>query len=441
MKENYSEEILDSLIEGIITIDKEFKITFINSAAERITGLKKNEIFGKLCKTIFCNDLCKTACPIRRILESGKSISNFKNKIKINDNEEIEVKINATVLRDEHSKPIGGVISFADVSREKNVDKILFEKTDFHGIVGNSSQMKEIYTLINEISDSDAPVLIQGETGTGKELIANAVQVTSKRRKNPFLKINCAVFPPDLLASELFGHVKGSFTGANMDRTGRFELANSGTIFLDEISEMSLQMQTHLLRILQDGTFERVGDSITRNTDVRIITATNIDVEKAMEDKAFREDLYFRINVIPINLPPLRNRREDIPVLTNHFIKKFSLIYDKPIDGIDDDALQLLMNYNWPGNIRQLENVIEYAFARSHQDIHICICSLPVYLRKNTICNNDGHPLQHHAHISLENLLKVLDANGWNKSLVADELGVNRTTVWRKIKEFGLEPK
>jgi len=434
-------EILDSLSEGIITIDKGFKITFINLAAERITGMKKNEIFGKLCKAIFRPDFCKTSCPIRSILETGNSIFNFKNKIITSDNEEIDVKINATILRDERSKPVGGVISFTDISQMKDVDKILRESSDFYGIVGKSAQMKEIYNLINEISDSDVPVLIQGETGTGKELIANAIQITSKRKRNPFLKINCAVFPPDLLASELFGHVRGSFTSADRDRSGRFELANSGTIFLDEISEMSLQMQTHLLRILQDGTFERVGDSITRNTDVRIIAATNTDVEKAIIEKTFREDLFFRINVVPINLPPLRNRKEDIPLLVKHFIKKFSIVYNKPIDGIENEALRLLMNYNWPGNIRQLENAIEYAFVRSHQNKNIRECCLPLYLRKEQKCYHEEFPVQHHEYISMGKLLELLDAHGWNKSKVADELGVNRTTIWRKIKEFGLVPK
>jgi len=441
MNENLPLKILDSLSEGIITLDKEFKITFINLAAERITGLKKDEIFGTLCKAVFRPDYCRTGCPIRSILETGNSIFNFKNKIITSEKEEIDVKINATVLRDESLRPIGGVISFTDISKMKNVDKILSESSDFYGTVGNSPQMNEIYELINEISDSDVPVLIQGETGTGKELIANAIQITSRRKRNPFLKINCAVFPSDLLASELFGHVKGSFTGAVRDRSGRFELANTGTVFLDEISEMSLQMQSHLLRILQDGTFERVGDSITRNTDVRVIAATNIDIEKAIQEKTFREDLFFRINVVPIYLPPLRKRKEDIPSLVSHFIKKFSIIYNKPIEGIENEALNFLINYNWPGNIRQLENAIEYAFVRSHQNNKISKCCLPQYLRKDQECYNEELPVQHHEYISMGKLLNLLDANGWNKSKVADMLGVNRTTVWRKIKYFGLVHK
>ncbi|NOX17841.1 MAG: PAS domain-containing protein [Chlorobi bacterium] len=431
-------EILDSLSEGIITLDKEFKITFINLAAERITGLKKNEVFGRLCKSVFQSDWCKTACPIRQILETGNSVFNFNNRIITKDADKIDVKINATVLRDENGSPIGGVISFVDISHLENVEKILSENSDFHGIVGRSPQMREIYELINEISESDAPVLIQGETGSGKELIANAIQETSKRKRNPFLKINCAVFPPELLASELFGHVKGSFTGAERDRSGRFELANTGTIFLDEISEMSLQMQSHLLRILEDGSFERVGDSITRSADVRIIAASNIDVEEAIRNKTFREDLYFRINVIPINLPPLRERKEDISLLVNQFIKKFSLVYKKPIEGIEKDALDLLIDFDWPGNIRQLKNAIEYAFVRSHQDKNICVCCLPAYLGIGEKCHNKYFPIKHREYISTGKLLRLLDENGWNQTKVAEILGVNRTTIWRKIKEFGL---
>ncbi len=434
-------EILDSLSEGIITLNKEFKITFINLAAERITGLNKNEVFGRLCKSVFLSDWCKTACPIRQILETGESVFNFKNKVITKDGNTISVKINATVLKDENAKPMGAVISFNDVSRIKNVEKILRENSDFYGIVGSSPKMKEIYKLIIEISNSDAPVFIQGETGTGKELIANAIQETSKRKRNPFLKINCAVFPPELLASELFGHVKGSFTGAESDRSGRFELANTGTIFLDEISEMSLQMQTHLLRILQDGGFERVGDSVTRHTDVRIIAATNRDIEEAIKNKTFREDLYYRINVIPIKMPPLRERKEDIPALVMHFIKNFSLVYNKKIVGIDRDALELLMEFDWPGNIRQLRNVIEYAFVRSHKNDNICLCCLPPYLGTGEKCLNKSYPVKHREYISMGKLLKLLDENGWNQTKVAEILGVNRTTVWRKIKEYGLARK
>lgn len=440
MKKELPLEILDSLSEGVITLDKELKISFVNLAAQRITGLDTNEISGKLCKTVFRCEFCKTGCPICRMLETGNSIFNFDTKINTKENKEIEIKINATILKDENTKPVGAVISFKDLSNVKNLEKILNENSDFYGIIGKSEQMKEIYKLILEISDSDAPVLIQGETGTGKELVANAIKATSKRKRNPFLKINCAVFPQDLLASELFGHIKGAFTSAETNRVGRFELANTGTIFLDEISELPIQMQTHLLRILQDGTFERIGDSKTRSTDVRIIAATNQNVEQAILDNKLREDLFFRINVVPITVPPLRKRKEDIPLLVNHFIRKFSISYNKSIIDIDKEALNLLINYDWPGNIRQLENAIEYAFVRSHSNLNICECSLPSYLRASIKCDNYEYSVKHRNYISVGKLLKLLDDNGWNRSKVADILGVNRTTIWRKIKEFGLNP-
>lgn len=440
MKKELPLEILDSLSEGVITLDKELKISFVNLAAQRITGLDTNEISGKLCKTVFRCEFCKTGCPICRMLETGNSIFNFDTKINTKENKEIEIKINATILKDENTKPVGAVISFKDLSNVKNLEKILNENSDFYGIIGKSEQMKEIYKLIIEISDSDAPVLIQGETGTGKELVANAINATSKRKRNPFLKINCAVFPQDLLASELFGHIKGAFTSAESNRVGRFELANTGTIFLDEISEMPIQMQTHLLRILQDGTFERIGDSKTRSTDVRIIAATNQNVEQAILDNKLREDLFFRINVVPITVPPLRKRKEDISLLVNHFIRKFSISYNKSIIDIDKEALNLLINYDWPGNIRQLENAIEYAFVRSHSNLNICECCLPSYLRASIKCDNYEYSVKHRNYISVGKLLKLLDDNGWNRSKVADILGVNRTTIWRKIKEFGLNP-
>ncbi len=440
MKKELPLEILDSLSEGVITLDKELKISFVNLAAQRMTGLDTNEISGKLCKTVLRCEFCKTGCPICRMLETGNSIFNFDTKINTKENKEIEIKINATILKDENTKPVGAVISFKDLSNVKNLEKILNENSDFYGIIGKSEQMKEIYKLIIEISDSDAPVLIQGETGTGKELVANAIKATSKRKRNPFLKINCAVFPQDLLASELFGHIKGAFTSAESNRVGRFELANTGTIFLDEISELPIQMQTHLLRILQDGTFERIGDSKTRSTDVRIISATNQNVEQAILDNKLREDLFFRINVVPITVPPLRKRKEDISLLVNHFIRKFSISYNKSIIDIDKEALNLLINYDWPGNIRQLENAIEYAFVRSHSNLNICECSLPSYLRASIKCDNYEYSVKHRNYISVGKLLKLLDDNGWNRSKVADILGVNRTTIWRKIKEFGLNP-
>ncbi len=300
--------------------------------------------------------------------------------------------------------------------------------------------MQEIYDLIEEISDTSAPVLISGESGTGKELVANAIQKSSIRKNEAFIKINCSVFPSNLLASELFGHVKGAFTDAVKDRPGRFELADKGTIFLDEVAEMPLQMQIQLLRVLQEGTFERVGESFTRHTNVRVIAATNVDIKDALKKGKFREDLFFRLNVIPINVPPLRERVEDIPPLIIHFLNKFSLLYKKEIREIEDEALNALMKHTWPGNIRELENVIEYAFVRTTKKNIIEKEKLPANLCE---CKSDGDLLKYKNGTpsfgkEITDMLVLLEKHKWNKTAVADELNIGRTTLWRKLKKAGI---
>lgn len=433
----FSQQILDSLAEGIFTIDKEFKIKFINKAAEGFTGLKKGELFDNLCKRIFKSELCKDGCPITRVLETGENVYDLRSKIINKDGVLIPVILNAALLKDINGEPTGGVISLRRASKEIEVEGIQQIHSEFHGIIGKSKVMQDLYNLINEVSASDAPVLIYGETGVGKELIANAVQETSKRANKKFVKINCAVFPPDLLASELFGHVKGAFTDAFQNRIGRFEYAGDGTIFLDEIEEMPIQMQSKLLRVLQDGTFEPLGDSKTRKVDVRIIAATNKDLKNELRKKNFREDLFYRLNVIPIDVPPLRERPEDIPLLVNYLMKKFSFIYKKELSEIEGDALDILMQYKWPGNIRELENAIEYSFVRSNKYQKLVVCSLPAYLRKENCI--EPRYFKKTKETENEYLIGLLEEHNWNKSKVAKVLGINRTTLWRHLKSIETE--
>ena len=433
-----TDDILDSIGEGLFTVDSNFKINYFNRAAERITGLNRRNAIGKFCKYIFKSGLCYKNCPIARVLESGENLYDVESEIKNEDGILVPIKLNAAVLRNVEDEPIGGVISFRDISDLELMKKKLAEQSDFHGVVGHSKAMHEVFQLIKEISDSDASVLIQGDSGTGKEVIANAIQETSLRKDKPFIKINCSVFSDQLLASELFGHVKGAFTGAIKDRPGRFEVANNGTLFLDEVAEMPLPMQLNLLRVLQEGTFERVGESVTRRVDVRVIAATNKDLRKALKEGTFREDLYYRLNVIPIEIPPLKQRIEDIPYLVKHFISKFSLIYKKDIQDIDDQALDLILRHDWPGNIRELENAIEYAFARTRDKNSIESCKLPPAIRQGVTCYEtqlsqlvkpDGN----------SNLFQLLEKHHWNKTRVAKELGIGRSTLWRKLKKIGIE--
>ncbi|MBK8943947.1 MAG: sigma 54-interacting transcriptional regulator [Ignavibacteriae bacterium] len=437
-----NDDILDSLGEGVFTVDKNFRINFFNKAAERITGHKKEDVIGQFCKNVFKSKVCFTECPIALVLNSKKNIYDFESKIKIANDSAIPIKLNAAVLHNEEEKPIGGVISFREISDIERIGQDLSKDTNFHGIIGKSKPMKEIFELIKEISDSDAPVFIHGESGTGKEMIANAIQQTSSRKDKVFIKINCSVFPSHLLASELFGHVKGAFTDAVKDRPGRFEIADGGTIFLDEVAEMPLQMQLQLLRVLQEGTFERVGESITRSVDVRVIAATNININEALKSGKFREDLYYRLNVIPIEVPPLKNRQDDLIPLIKHFLKKFSLIYKKEIIDIDDETMELITNFEWRGNIRELENVIEYSFVRTNNSKIITAAKLPPIVKENNSKRKDFNKyLNDEESFEKHQLLDILEKNHWSKAKTAKELSIGRTTLWRKMKQFGLNEK
>lgn len=428
--------ILDSLAEAVVTVDKDFKVTFINEAAEIITGYKKEDLLGKHCKHYFDSDFCEFNCPIVSVLKTGKNVYDRETEIHCNNKGTIPIKLNAAVLKDENNQPVGGVISFRDISFLKNLNDLFHTESSFHGMIGKSKLMNKIYNLVNEIADSDAPIIVTGETGTGKELIANAIQSVSKRKGKIYIKVNCSVIPHNLIASELFGHVKGAFTDARNDRIGRFEYADGGTVFLDEICDLPINVQPQLLRFLQEGTFERLGESSTRYADVRIIAATNKNIETEISEGRFREDLFYRLNVINIELPSLVKRKEDIPLLIDFFIKKYSTVYKKNITGIDSNSMEVLMNYNFPGNIRELENIIEYAVIRTKPDQEICVCLLPHKLRSKKNCPDQKKNI---LDINNSELIELLNKHKWNKTKVAEQLGVDRTTLWRKMKKIGIE--
>jgi PAS domain S-box-containing protein len=434
---SHQDEILNSISEGLFTVDKEFRINFFNKSAVKITGYKTNEVTGKFCNNIFRSNQCKDNCPIVKVLQKGEEVNEMESVLYRKNGEQIVIRLNASVLRNGSGEPVGGVVSFRERFSQESITEYLKKNSDFYGLIGSSKPMLDIYNLINEVSDCDASVLIQGETGTGKELIADAIKETGRRKDKPFIKVNCAVIPDNLLASELFGHVKGAFTDAMKDRTGRFETADGGTIFLDEVAEMTAQTQLQLLRIIQNGTFERLGESLTRKIDVRVIAATNLNIEKAIADGKFREDLYYRLNVIPVNVPPLREHKEDILLLTKHFLKKYSLLYNKQINEIDDEALDVILSYNWPGNIRQLENAIEFAFIRTQHNKPICRCKLPQFLKENQLYAPSNNRCKDE--VTDSDLIKTLERLRWNKSKAAEELGLNRTTIWRRLKALGLE--
>lgn len=440
IEDKLKDHILDSIGEGVFTVDKDFRVNFFNKSAERITGYKAGDVLGSICKTVFRSESCFENCPIALVLRTKKNIYDFKSDMLCAGGKNTPIKLNASVLYNDDNIPTGGIVTFRELNQYEQIGITLEKEEQFQGMIGHSKAMKEIFTLIDEIAASDAPVLILGESGTGKELVANAIQKLSPRREYPFVKINCSVFPANLLSSELFGHVKGAFTDAIKDRPGRFEIADNGTIFLDEVAEMPLQMQVQLLRVLQEGTFERVGESTVRHANVRVIAATNIDIQTALKKGVFREDLYYRLNVIPISIPPLRSRKEDIIPLARHFLRKFSVYYKKQISEIESSAVELLHGYSWPGNIRELENVIEFAFVRTNSGEPLQVSKLPPAMQ---YIQGAGLTPQNPTEVFSESrerfeILALLEKNKWNRQKTAEDLNIDRTTLWRKMKKLNL---
>jgi PAS domain S-box-containing protein len=427
--------ILNSIQEGIYIIDKEFKIVFINDAAAKIVGVVPNNLYGKLCFNFCKSDRCEIGCPISEVLRSDTTINNLESTLQSFDGKVIPIKLNASLLKNDSDEPIGGIISFSKISK---IDFIESEKNqqNFYGIIGRTKGMTKIYKSVMEISSSDVPVLITGETGTGKEMVANAIHKSSQRANKIFVKVNCSALNGELLESELFGHVRGAFTGAFKDRIGRFEYADGGTIFLDEIGEIPMPLQSKLLRILQDGTFERLGETKQRKVNVRVISATNIDINQAIENKSFRKDLYYRLNTIHFHIPPLRERKSDIYFLANYFATKYAKKYQKKISMISTEALNILFNYNWEGNVRELESVIEYSIIHAKREDYIGVCCLPDYLKTNSEIECPEQKMNFAKKEKKDNLLLLLRQNNWNKTKVAKILGVNRSTIYRQIKEI-----
>ncbi len=434
-KEEFS-AIINSIADGVFTIDQSWRVTSFNRAAQEITGFKEEEVVGKFCKDILRSNKCSEGCPLALTLEKDHQIFRYELEILDKNGKKHTISANTSVLKDLYDHPIGGIVSFHDISTLKQLVNHMKGKSLFEGMVGRSKSMQEIFDLVEDIADSRSTVLITGESGTGKEMIANAIQRRSNRRNKPFIKVNCSVFSEGLLESELFGHVKGAFTDARYDKPGRFELADGGTLFLDEIGDASPKIQLKLLRVLQEHEFERVGGVKTIHVDVRVIAATNRNLEEAIADGRFRQDLFYRLNVIPIHVPPLRERKDDIPYLIERFLEKYRLLTGKEIHDISTTAMDILMLYEYPGNIRELENAIEYAFNMAKGSV-IEEENLPFSIRscecRRSIAEINKKPSYSDA------VLKVLEEVRWNRQKAAARLGISRVTLWRYMKKYGLE--
>lgn len=354
--------ILNSIADGVFTTDNEGKITFINKAGQEITGFSSKEAVGRYCFDVFRADICQTRCALKETLKTKKEIINLPATILKKGGQKVPISISTAVLKNEKGQIIGGVETFRDLSAIEELKKELSQKYTLGDIISKNHLIHDIFNILPNIAESDSTVLIQGASGTGKELFANAIHHLSRRKEKPFVKVNCGALPDTLLESELFGYVKGAFTDAKKDKLGRFALANGGTIFLDEIGDMSPSLQVKLLRVLQEKEYEPLGSTGPRKTDVRIIAATNQDLSQLMREGKFRDDLFYRLNVVKLELPPLSKRREDIPLLIDAFVQKFNAKMGKQITGVSDEALRLLLEHDYPGNIRELENIIEHAF-------------------------------------------------------------------------------
>jgi PAS domain S-box-containing protein len=433
--------ILDSVTDGVFTVDAEFVITSFNLAAERITGVGREQALGQVCSDVFHASICESTCALRETMRTGEAIQMRPIHLVRPDGERTPLCISTALLLDSGGRTIGGVETFRDLSAVENLRLELTKHHTFRDIISKNHRMQRIFEILPKVAESDSTVLVEGPNGSGKELVARAIHDLSPRASGPMVTVNCGALPDTLLEAELFGHVRGAFTDAKTDRPGRFQLAEGGTIFLDEIGDVSPALQARLLRVLQERTYEPVGSSKSRRADVRFITATNKDLRREIEEDRFREDLYYRINVIRLELPPLAERREDIPLLADHFLNRFNRLQDRQIALISDGALAALVRHPWPGNVRELENAIEHAFI---------LCSgtaiLPEHLPPEIVGVSDHAPASGAslgrtiAEIETQAILAALRRNQGQRAKTARELGIDKTTLWRKMKRLGIQP-
>jgi PAS domain S-box-containing protein len=428
--------ILDSIADGVFTVDMNWKITSFNKAAENITGISKKEAIGKRCSKVFRADVCENGCILRHTIKTKKPVYNMPVHIIRADKKSIPISVNTSLLRNDDGRVIGGVETFRDLSDVSKLRRVILKQLSFDDIISKNSKMVRLFSMLPQIADSHSTVLLEGASGTGKEVFARAIHNYSKNRNGPFVAINCGALPETLCESELFGYKAGAFTDAKKDKPGRFAIAQNGTIFLDEISDVSKTVQIRLLRVLEEKVYEPLGSTKTIKTNARVIVATHQNLEKLVEKKKFREDLFFRINVMKLFLPKLSERKEDIPLLANHFIEQFNHLTGKKIVAMTQEAIAVLMLYDWPGNIRELENAIEHAFILCKGELirlqHLPESVVPV---NDTMLVPTGLTLKE---VEGHAVLQALERNQWKRMATARELGIDKNTLRRKIKHYGL---
>ena len=441
MQETLQNQLLDSVPDGVFTVDTEWRVTFFNRTAEQITGIRRQEALGKRCCEVFRASICENACALKQTLVAHRPVTNKVVYIVNAKGERIPISISAAPLKDARGRVIGGVETFRDLRLVNELREQAEQQESFSNIIGRGAAMRHLFELLPPVAESDSTVLIEGPSGTGKELFARALHQLSRRRAKRIVAINCGALPDTLLESELFGYKAGAFTDARKDKPGRFALAEGGTILLDEIGDISPAMQTRLLRVLQERVYEPLGGVEPVRCDVRIIAATNRSLAALVKEGKFREDLFYRVHVVRLELPPLRERREDLPLLIDHFVAQFNRLKGRDIAGLSDAALARLMEHDFPGNVRELENIIEHAFVLCRGGL-IEVAHLPPHLRIGA----GGILPALSAGMTLAAMEKVLlrDAlrrHQENRAAAARELGIDASTLFRKIKALGLQKR
>ena len=435
----HADTILNSVTEGVFTVNRDMVITYFNTAIEQMTGIPREEAVGQYCYDVLRANICETACGLLETIRSGQPITNQQANILRADGKMLPVSISTGVLQRTDGEIIGGLETVRDLSAIEELKREIKKSYTFLDIVSKNRKILQIFDILPNIAESGSTVLIEGPSGSGKEIFANAVHNLSARKNNPFIALNCGGLPETLVESELFGYLQGAFTDAKKDKPGRFARAEGGTLFLDEVDSLPLPTQVKLLRVLQEQEYEPLGATEPVKTNVRIIAASKEDLRAMVQRGEFRDDLYYRINVVKISLPPLSERRDDIPLLIDHFVDRFNRKMNRNITGVSEGVLSALMRYDYPGNIRELENVIEHAFVMMKEG-EIQLQHLPPELlrfpEEDRVDSSPGKPLQSG---EKEVILNTLENNDWDRQATAEELGIHRTTLWRKIQKYNIE--
>jgi PAS domain S-box-containing protein len=439
MKKIAYETILDNIADGVFTVDSELKITSFNKSAEQITGVRAVEAIGRRCSEVLRTNICEQSCALRKTMATGKTMLHKEIIIVRSDGRRLPIGISTAILRDTDGLLVGAVESFRDMSLVAELRRELKGQYTVEDIISKNPKMQLILKTLPQIAESGASVLIEGESGTGKEIVAHAIHNLSKRRKRPFVPIHCAAIPDTLLESELFGYKAGAFTGAKKDKPGKFAIANRGTLFLDEIGEIQPALQVKLLRFLQDGVYEPLGAVQSVKSDLRILAASNKPLSELVASGLFRQDLYYRVNVVKITLPPLRERMDDLPLLIDHFIERFNRRKGKNIHQVSPEAFGLLMAHDYPGNIRELENIIEHGFVMCRTET-----MKPEHLPLELAHDFAGRQIDTSREVPLKDLearyiWEALRRHDWNRLATARSLGMSKSTFFRKVKALRIE--